>query len=36
MDMSERFEPPAHAGADLDVIYKTRFRDQGEYRKKYG
>jgi SAM-dependent methyltransferase len=34
MDMSERFEPPAHAGADLDAIYKTRFRDQGEYRKK--
>jgi SAM-dependent methyltransferase len=34
MDMTKRFDPPAHAGADLDAIYKTRFRDQGEYRKK--
>jgi SAM-dependent methyltransferase len=34
MDMSKRFDPPAHAAADLDAIYKTRFRDQGEYRQK--
>jgi SAM-dependent methyltransferase len=34
MDMSKRFDPPAHAAADLDAIYKTRFRDQGVYRQK--
>ena len=34
MDMSKRFDPPAHAAADLDAIYKTRFRDQSAYRQK--
>jgi SAM-dependent methyltransferase len=34
MDLTKRFDPPVHAGEDLDVIYKTRFRNQGEYRKK--
>ena len=34
MDMSKRFDPPAHAAADLDAIYKTRFRDQGAYRQR--
>lgn len=34
MDMSKRFDPPAHAAADLDAIYKTRFRDQGVYRQR--
>jgi SAM-dependent methyltransferase len=34
MDLTKRFDPPVHAGADLDVIYKTRFHDQSEYRKK--
>jgi SAM-dependent methyltransferase len=34
MDLTKRFEPPVHAGTDLDVIYKTRFHNQGEYRKR--
>jgi SAM-dependent methyltransferase len=34
MDLTKRFEPPVHAGIDLDVIYKTRFHNQGEYRKR--
>ena len=34
MDLSKRFDPPAHSGADLDVIYKARFRDQGDYRRR--
>jgi SAM-dependent methyltransferase len=34
MDLTKRSDPPVHAGADLDVIYKTRFHDQSEYRKK--
>jgi SAM-dependent methyltransferase len=32
MELPKRFDAPAHSGADLDVIYETRFRDQGEYR----
>jgi SAM-dependent methyltransferase len=34
MDFTKHFDPPVHSGADLDVIYKTRFRDQGDYRKR--
>src|ERR1700689_2756994 len=34
MDLTKPSNSPVHAGADLDAIYKTRFRDQGEYRKK--
>ena len=34
MDLTKRFDPPAHAAADLDAIYKTRFRDLGVYRQK--
>ena len=34
MDLTKRFDAPVHAGADLDVIYKTRFQDQTQYRKK--
>jgi len=34
MDLTKRFDPSAHSGADLDVIYKTRFRNQADYRKR--
>ena len=34
MDLTKPSNSPVHAGADLDAIYKTRFHNQGEYRKK--
>jgi SAM-dependent methyltransferase len=34
MDLTKRFDPTAHAGGDLDAIYKTRFRNLSEYRRR--
>ncbi len=33
MDLTKRFDPPIHSGSDLELIYQTRFQDQGDYRK---
>ena len=34
MDLTKHSDQPVHSGADLDLIYRTRFQDQGEYRQR--
>lgn len=34
MDLTRRFDSPVHSGADLDLIYRSRFQNHAEYRKR--